>query len=71
MESKILPSIVTTQTFKGANLTDESRTVAVEFDDSQGRTVFVIVPSDQALDLGTQMMVEAAKAAKLRKRPEG
>ncbi len=49
---------------------DSGGTLAIELEDAAGGTTFVLIPSDQALDFGTQVMVAAAKAAKLsRSRP--
>ena len=60
-------NVVFTREFRGATLIDGGDTVAIEFYGDAGTTTFVLVPSKQALDLGTQIMVEAAKAAKLRR----
>ena len=46
---------------------DSGDTLAIELEGASGETVYVLVPAEQALDLGTQVMVEAAKAGKLRK----
>lgn len=60
-------TVVVTRTFVGSTLIDGGDTVAIEFETDEGSTAFVLLPSEQALDLGPQIMVEAAKAAK----PEG
>jgi hypothetical protein len=55
---------VSARTFRGATLIDNGGTLTMEFEDAEGGTAFVLVPTDQALDLGTQIMVEAADRRK-------
>ncbi len=62
------PDIIAAQAFRSVTLINGGDTLAIELEGSSGRTLHVLIPSAHSLDLGSQVMVEAAKAAKVRRK---
>ena len=60
------PDIIAARAFRSVSLIDGGDTLAIELEGAAGQAVHVLIPSVYSLDLGSQVMVEAANAAKLR-----
>jgi hypothetical protein len=60
------PDIIAARAFRSVTLIDGGDTLAIELEGSAGQPLHVLIPAVYSLDLGSQVMVEAANAAKLR-----